>query len=77
MVVMQSQGDSFSHLRNELAQLDSETFEIEEISDVRQELAGWCSSSCSCSSTCSSSCSCSSTCSSSCSCSSCCSCSCS
>ena len=65
-----------SDLRQELAQIESETFEIEEISNMGEELGSWCSSSCSCSSTCSSSCSTSSTCSSSCSCSSCCSCSC-
>ncbi|WP_017573697.1 hypothetical protein [Nocardiopsis halotolerans] len=50
-------------LHEELLSLETATFEIEEIAVVGQDLAGWCSSSCSCSSC------------SSCSTSSCCSCS--
>lgn len=50
-------------LTTELLDLESLTFEIEEISDLGQDALGWCSSSCSCSSCCS--CSTSSCCSSS------------
>lgn len=58
-------------LSNELNQLEAETFEINDINSVSNDLAAWCSSSCSTSSCCSSSTSTSSTCgTSSCSCSS-------
>ena len=50
-------------LREELLVLETATFEIEDLVDLGQDAAGWCSSSCSCSSC------------SSCSTSSCCSCS--
>ncbi|HLU95702.1 MAG TPA: hypothetical protein VKZ89_02565 [Thermobifida alba] len=41
------------NLNEELLALETTTFEIEDISDPGQDLAGWCSSSCSCSSCCS------------------------
>jgi hypothetical protein len=50
-------------LRDELLVLETATFEVEDITDVGQDAAGWCSTSCSCSS--SSSCSTSSCCSTS------------
>ncbi|NEE03717.1 hypothetical protein [Phytoactinopolyspora halotolerans] len=37
-------------LHEELLDLETTTFEVEEITDLGQDAAGWCSSSCSCSS---------------------------
>lgn len=50
-------------LADELRELETETFEIEDLADIGIDMMAWCSSSCSCSSCCS------------CSTSSCCSCS--
>lgn len=41
------------NLNEELMTLESVTFEVDEMADFGMEAAGWCSSSCSCSSCCS------------------------